>query len=199
MRTPAAAFRETISRWEGLLSVDPVDVGNYWRGVLVGSKYGVTAGALSAWRHYLGSPWPDEIKRADIEAITIEDAVNVGVVLYYEAPGWHRLPFSPAVESLVDFGWGAGARLAVKEMQKMIAVADDGVIGPITQAAFAQWLADTGKGLALIKIYNVRVNYYKLCVDRRPSNGKFLGGWINRARSFLSENAEWYAKWSTQE
>lgn len=191
-RTPQDAFREVIARWEGGFQAMPEDAGNYVDGKLIGTNYGVTPKALATYR---GVP-ASSITRADIQNMPMEEAVAIGVSLYYEGPGFDRLPWCPATEVWCDIGWGSGPRVAIKNMQRMIGESPDGVIGPATIMAYRRWLAERTREGAVEQIAARRIEMYQEFVRQRPANAKFLGGWINRAKWFLPSNPTWWQTWT---
>lgn len=183
--TPRDFIAGFIGTHEGGLSMDPADNGNYTggkRGVgaLVGSKYGVTAAALAAYR---GVP-ASSITKAQMAALSLDEAVAIGLKNYYQAPGFDRLPWNRVTASIVDKGWGSGPVQAVKLMQGMIGVKADGKIGPQTIAAYTDWLeADQAEAWARVRI----------AFDTSLNQPRFLKGWNNRTNSFLPGTAWWKA------
>ena len=139
-RTPREAFMHAIDTWEGLFQDDPADVANWVNGKVIGTMRGVTPAALALFRGVpVGSITKDVMKSA-----TLQEAADIGIRGYFRGVGFDRLPWVPATEVWVDIGWGSGPRLAVKKMQAMIGVADDGAIGPFTMNAFTEWVRDRG-------------------------------------------------------
>ena len=191
-RTPHDAFREVIARWEGGFQAMPEDAGNYVDGKLIGTNYGVTPKALATYR---GVP-ASTITRADMQNMPMEEAVVIGVSLYYEGPGFDRLPWCPATEVWADIGWGSGPRVAIKNMQRMIGESPDGVIGPATIMAYRRWLAERTREGAVEQIAVRRIEMYQEFVRQRPANAKFLRGWINRANWFRPSNLTWWQTWT---
>lgn len=180
-----------IDAHEGGLSLDPVDNGNWTggkrgSGTLVGSKFGVTPGAVASFR---GVP-PSSITAADIANLTRDEAVRIGVSLYYDKPGFAMLPMNRVTLSIIDKGWGSGPRQAIKLMQRMIGAGDDGVIGPATIAAYQAWAARTGEDAGARKWADVRISF-----DTSLNQPRFLNGWNNRTRSYLPGTA-WWTEWA---
>lgn len=180
-----------ISTHEGGLSMDPADNGNYTggrRGVgnLVGSKFGVTPGAVAMYR---GVP-ASSITRADIANLTREEAIAIGVKNYYEQPGLDKLPFNRVTLSIVDKGWGSGPGQAIKLMQRMVGVEADGKLGPATVAAYIAWLAGHSEEDAARAWADVRMRF-----DGSLGQPRFINGWNNRTRSFLP-GTPWWSAWA---
>jgi lysozyme family protein len=183
--TPTEFIADYIRRWEGGLSLDKADTGNWVAGVLIGSKYGVTASALARYRGAAAA----DITPAIMAALTFEEAVAIGKALYYDAPGFAKLPWNRITMSIVDFGWGAGPVQAIKLLQRMIGADDDGIIGPKTIAAYRDWLeADEAMTWAA-----QRNAFYRLLVKQRPANAKYLNGWENRT-AYFTPASEWWGR-----
>lgn len=183
-------FRDDICAWEGGLSLDPADQGNWFAGeggapVLVGSCYGVTGAALARFRQCR------TVTPADMAALSRDEAVRVGERLFYREPGFDRLPWDPLVASAVDFGWGAGPREAVLQMQQMIGAVRDGCLGEKTAAAYHRFVEAHGLSAAASNWRGRRDAFYHQIVARRPGNARFLHGWLRRSASFLPGTSWW--------
>lgn len=180
-----------ISTHEGGLSMDPQDNGNWTgghrgQGQLVGSKYGVTPGAVAMFR---GVP-ASSITKADIAGLTREEAIQIGVKNYYLAPGFDKLPWNRVTPSIVDKGWGSGPGQAIRLMQRMIGVNATGKIDPATIAAYAAFIAQHGEEAAARKWADVRIAF-----DTSLGQPRFINGWNNRTRSFLP-GTQWWKDWA---
>lgn len=190
-KTVADFFGGFIDTHEGGLSLDPADNGN-WTGArrnsgrLVGSKYGVTAAALAAYRGVNVST----IAAEDIATLTRDEAVALGVQNYYTKPGFDRLPWNRVTMSVVDKGWGSGPRQAIRLLQRMVGVADDGLLGPKTAEAYRKFIADNGEEQAARKWAEVRIAF-----DTSLNQPRFIRGWNNRTRSFLP-GTPWWKAWA---
>lgn len=111
----------------------------------------------------------------DIKALTIDDSR----VLY------HKFFWSPlhlqGIESedlklnLFDHGVNAGTRTAVKLLQRMLGLQDDGAIGRMTVDA-----ANNYNGDVVADYKRARKAYYEKIIERNPKLGVFKKGWFNR-------------------
>ena len=187
--TPAAFIQGYIRAHEGGLSLDPVDRGNWHRGQLVGSNFGVTGDVLALHRKVAG------VTAAQMAALTLAEAVTIGVDLFYDAPRLDLLPWNRLTASVLDMGWGAGPKQAIKLLQRTIAVADDGQLGLYTARAFAEFLRDHGEEAAARFYGQARNAFYDQIIAARPGNAKYRNGWRNRTASFLPGTA-WWAGWA---
>lgn len=190
---PTEFTRDYIQRWEGGMSRDPNDAGNWSTGkkgvgTLLGSNRGVTGRTLAAYRGVK----VETLRMADIEAITLDVATKIALLLFYEQPGISRLSWNRVTASVMDFGWGAGPASAVKMLQDLIDVDQDAKIGPKTNAAYSALLAQ-GEAFAAGAWWAMREEYYEDLVTRRPSDAIYLKGWDNRSRYFTPAS-EWWGR-----
>lgn len=187
--TPADFVGHFIDTWEGKLSLDPADQGNYYLGNLIGSNFGVTGAALAEYRG------TKVITARDIATLTRSEAIKVGLKLVYDKSNFDDLPWDPVVASALDAGWGSGPGQAIKLLQRMIAVGDDGSIGRFTVAAYQDYVKAHGLEAAAKVWCQARYDFYDLIIKVRPTNAKYRNGWRNRAASFLPGTPFWKA-WS---
>jgi len=199
--TPLDFASDYIKRWEGGLSLDPNDNGNWFKpgasaqkrgqGALVGSKFGVTGATLAAYRGVR------TVSAADIAALTLKDAGAIALKLFHTGPGLHHLAWNRVSASVLDFGWGAGPVTSIRMLQDMLDVTVDGKIGPggETARAFATFVAK-GETFAAGAWWARREEYYEALVSRRPSDGIYLKGWDNRSRYFTpGDPGGWWTAW----
>ena len=195
-----------IDAHEGGLSLDPRDNGNWYSperyaagqpqrrnlGQLVGSKYGVTAYALA---RYLGT---SVITPEDIKSLTREQAIKLGVTLFVKQPGFDKLPWNRVTASIIDKGWGSGPTTAIKLLQRMLGVADDGKIGPATIGSYNGFLNVHGEDGAAHLWAEQRIDFDTALTMNDGVNDPdkaFINGWNNRTRSFLP-GTPWWNSWS---
>jgi lysozyme family protein len=182
--TPLSFASDFIGHWEDggstdpnvTHSMDPQDNGNWQggkRGVgeLVGSNHGVTAQALAQFR----SVDPNSISRDVMHALTVAEAAQIALKLYYYAPKLDQLPWNAVMASLFDFGWGAGPKQAAKSFQAMVGAVPDGQIGPASRVSAQNFLSLHGEAEAAHQWADVRCAFY-----RGLNQPKFLQGWLNR-------------------
>lgn len=90
-----------IDRFEGGLSLDPNDIGNWYNGQLIGTKYGISA---RSWAHLY-----------DIPSLTREQAEKIYYEHYWLASGADKQPWPTCYlhfDSAVNMGLGAAQRFA---------------------------------------------------------------------------------------
>ena len=208
MQTVEDFFAEEIDRWEvfhdkygKLITYQDLanDAGNRkeivdgkYTGRIVGTNWGCTAGAVATYRNI-----PIESITVEImKALTRDEAIQIGIMLYYKGPGFDKLPWCAETSIWCAIGWGSGTRTAIKAMQKMIGVAEDGSIGPATIEAYKKWVGITNKESAVTAITEWRIAWYNYCVQVRPSNSKFLKTWLIRANFYRPSNPVWWNHWT---
>ena len=135
------------------------------------------------------------VDAGDVRRLDAAQAARIYVEHYFRRPRLDRLP--QAVQaSVFDMQVNAGAH-AVKILQRLVsrmgfACADDGIVGPKTEAAARA--AARAAPAHLADAYGIaRRNYYYSLGDARAASRKFCrrqdggkGGWITRAESFIA-------------
>jgi lysozyme family protein len=191
--TPQAFAIDFIRRWEGGLSLDKDDNGNFFNGQLIGSKYGVTGAALAQHRKVTS------LTATDMANLTIEEAADIALEDYYYKPNLHLLTWSRPVASIFDFGWGAYPTQAIKCLQRMIdAPFVDGVITPNGQTVskFNALLAEHGEEFVAGAWWTIRDTFYELVIEKNSVKAKYEKGWDNRSSYFTPGNgAGWWNRW----
>lgn len=158
-----------ISKWEGGFVNDPLDKGG-------ATNMGVT---LSTWRQCgYDKDGDGDIDVADMKLLNKADFERV-LRLYWDRWQADKITSQKVAEILVDWVYLSG-KWGIVIPQRILKVADDGVVGPKTIAALnaadPQWLHD--------KIYAARVNFINGIVAGNPSQKRFIKGWLNRLKDF---------------
>lgn len=193
MMTPLAFALDYVKRWEGGLSVDPNDNGNWsggkkGAGSLIGSNHGVTPQALAAHRKVDVSA----ITREAMAALTLDEAGQIALLAYYFAPKLDRLPWNQWTASILDAGWGMGPGQAVKLLQRQVGVGDDGKIGPATAAAVTAYVAKHGVEACAWQFAFIRARFYVSL-----KQWQYMAGWTNRTAYFTPADSEgWWGRFS---
>ena len=131
-----------------------------------------------------------------MRSVTLDEAAEIGRLHYYYAePGLGKLSWGPATAAILDFGWGAGPRQAVLSTQRLIGVAADGAIGPITARTYEAWVSAQGWPAASERVRFMRSVFYRHICEINPANQRFLQGWLNRASWASAANNEWGELW----
>lgn len=152
---------EIIER-EGSETNDPLDTGGR-------TKYGISERANpDLWRD--GPP-------------TYAQARARYTQRYILTPGFDRIPNPHLRNQVIDFGVNAGTDRAAKLLQTAVGTRPDGKLGPRTLACLAKCHPKSLNNTYVI----LREAFYRKLVDRKPSQHRFLRGWLARARSFYIE------------
>jgi lysozyme family protein len=154
---------------EGGFSNDPRDPGGM-------TNLGVTAREWAAWKG---------IPLSLVSAKMMQGLTQADTDPLYRQRYWNMVDgdFLPAgVDALLmHFEVNAGA-VAATELQALVAVKQDGVIGPRTLAALATYTGYVGTKTALQAIGNAQAAHYRT-LAQFSIYGK---GWLNRVNSFLA-------------
>lgn len=85
-------------------------------------------------------------------------------------------------DGCVNHGNGRAARM----LQEAVGATIDGDIGPKSLEAIKRACAATGGELAVCeKVAQIRTSFYNAIVAAKPTQKKFLNGWMNRIREVL--------------
>lgn len=168
---------ETIALWlkrilghEGGFSSDPKDPGNWTggrvgAGTLKGTKWGISANTYPT---------------LDIERLTVEKASEFYKYDFIEPLRADR--YSEAIAfQLLDFAVNSGMQTAIRRLQRALGVADDGKVGPVTQAAIIQV-----KDSDLVMMLLAERLDYMTALSNWPVHGK---GWARRIAQNLRYGA----------
>jgi lysozyme family protein len=137
------------------------------------TNFGVTAGVLGEWRH-LGRQATREV----VKTLTVDDARIIYQTRYLEPFLW--VPFEELRIQLVDFGVNAGVGTAIKALQHILHVPEDGIAGDRTQRALKEW----PWFLTHNALVAARLRHYLGVVARDKTQQPFLPGWLRRAMRF---------------
>jgi lysozyme family protein len=169
------AFFATILKIEGGYQNRADDTGNYACGALVGTKYGVSAGAYQTWSGHCPT-------QAEMQGITEQTAFNF-YAWYFDRYNLYQIENQQFFELLANNTMGSPAAAARAEQRALnelgFPVAVDGNRGPQTiQALNDAWRRDAAA------IYNaVRQQW----IDYLYSINKpqFIDGWLTRLNRYF--------------
>ncbi len=129
------------------------------------TNFGITLETLKEWEG------KNSLTAEDVKALTQEQAKEI-----YRANYWNKMQCGALPDGLdlevFDFGVNAGPGRAVKTLQRIVGVTEDGSTGPITLAAVKTFRPDD-----LVERYTAaRLDYYKSLTGEV----QFLAGWESR-------------------
>jgi lysozyme family protein len=115
-----------------------------------------------------------------IEDVTLEGKIND----FYENGYWKPLRLDEVKNQnvagfLFDWAINSGAGVAVKTIQRLVGVIDDGEMGPATVSAI------NNSDISLFdRLKMSRQAFYRKLVIEHPADKKFLDGWLKRVNDF---------------
>lgn len=163
-------FLPKVFKVEGGFVNDPDDAGG-------ATNKGIT---LATFRRYYG----ENKTVADLKAITTEEAEKIYKDLFWDKCKADKIESQSVAELLVDYAVNSGVKTAAKKIQILVNVEADGAIGPKTLQAINEKKAE----VLFNELHDVRVAYYKAIVAKKPSQQKFLKGWLNRLKTYEFES-----------
>lgn len=162
-----------ILRWEGGWVDDPDDLG---RATCKGVCY-------RTYKLYCSRKKKPTPTIEDLKNISDDEFVAILKEMYWDACRADRIESQSVANAIVDWAWNSGTTTAAKEVQKVLGVEADGIIGNITLAAINSW-----SPLPLFdQIQQARIAYLQRICNARPANNKFMRGWLNRVNSLIYE------------
>lgn len=162
-----------ILKWEGGLVNDPDDLGCL-------TNMGVTMQTYKAYCKRKGYPQPTEERLANMTEEVFTDILKT---MYWDACKGDCIESQSVANAIVDWAWNSGVGTAVKEVQKVLMVEADGIIGNVTLSAI-----NSASPLPLFgSIQSARKAYIERICAARPANQKFKKGWYNRINSLVYE------------
>lgn len=151
-----------ILKWEGGYVNDPADRGG-------ATNKGVTIGTF---RRFFGADATVE----QLKSITDEQWLQIFRAGYWDAWKADRIKNQSVANICVDWAWASGASTSIKQVQRLLGVNPDGIVGPMTLAAINRRDPDD----LFAEIKDRRLAFIKNIVSRDPSQARFINGWTNR-------------------
>lgn len=181
---PLDYLKRTLN-YEGGLTKNPKDSGNWYGGKLYGTNRGITMGALAKAQKegLVGRDVTIESLTTDLESVRKIYEVN-----YYKRSKANLLPHTLAFahfDACVNSGIGGGARFLQSTINKLLPhnhkkLTVDGGIGPVTLNAL-KVILDNNDITEISKIYN---NYREnLILTSKKINTVFKKGLLNRVNA----------------
>lgn len=161
----AELLKPFILRWEGGFVDDPLDRGG-------ATNKGITIGTF---RNFYGKDATVE----QLKNITDEQWLHIFKSGYWDKWKADDIKNQSIANIVVDWAWGSGAATSIKQVQKILGVAVDGIVGDDTLTA----INIAGQRSLFVKIHNRRIEFVEDIVKRDPSQARFLKGWKNRINS----------------
>jgi lysozyme family protein len=151
-----------ILKWEGGYVNDKYDKGG-------ATNKGIT---ISTFRHFYGSKMTID----DLKNITDEQWEKIFLVGYWRPFRADDIKCQPIANICVDWAWASGTVTAIKQVQKVLGVPVDGIVGDITIDAINK--SDAEESFNRLK--KARIDFVNTIVRNNPSQARFSRGWVNR-------------------
>lgn len=159
-----------ILKWEGGFANHPNDKGG-------ATNKGIT---IATFRQYMGQ----DATVAQLKAMTNEQWETIFKKGFWFPFKGDYIMNQSIANICVDWAWGSGTRTAIKQVQRLVGVTDDGIVGNITLSA----INNANSKKLFEKIKSARLSFVEAIVRRDPTQKVFLKGWRNRINS-ISYNA----------
>lgn len=161
----AELLKPFILRWEGGFVDDPLDMGG-------ATNKGITIGTF---RNFYGKDATVE----QLKNITDEQWLHIFKCGFWDKWKADDINNQSIANIVVDWAWGSGTVTSIKQVQKILGVTADGIVGNDTLTAI-----NTADQRTLFdKIHSKRIEFVENIVKRNPSQARFLKGWKNRINS----------------
>lgn len=162
-----------ILKWEGGFVNDPDDLGG-------ATNKGVTFKTYKLYRNRKGLPIPSI---GDLKRLSNDEFTDILKTMFWDACRTDEINSQSVANAIVDWAWHSGTTTAAKEIQRVLGVKADGIIGNITLSAI-----NSQSPLPLFgKIKAARVKYIERICKSRPGNQKYYSGWMNRINDLQYE------------
>lgn len=157
---------------EGGYVNNPLDTGGR-------TNYGITQ---ATYEKFLGRKLSSAEADSVMKNMPKGNAVTIYKSMYWDAIQGDKIKQYAIAAIIFDQAVNRGVSAAVKQAQRILGLAQDGKIGPITIATL-NGVKDTD---FIPKYLTESINAYKTIVANNPSQSVFLNGWLKRVESLKS-------------
>ena len=165
----AELLKPFILRLEGGFVDDPLDKGG-------ATNKGIT---IDTFRSFYGQGATVE----QLKNITDEQWLHIFKSGYWDKWKADNIANQSIANTCVDWAWASGTGTSIKQVQKILGVAVDGIVGKDTLTAIN--IAD--QRALFDKIHARRIEFVENIVRRNPSQSRFIKGWKNRINALTFE------------
>lgn len=175
----ALAEQKPVGRYPELLyhRHDPIDFKEAFEQVFPLDRGGATNKGITigTFRNFYGKDATVE----QLKNITDEQWLHIFKSGYWDKWKADDIENQSIADIVVDWAWASGTATSIKQVQKILGVAVDGIVGNDTLTAI-----NTADQSSLFdKIRSRRIEFVENIVKRDPSQTRFLKGWKNRINS----------------
>lgn len=158
-----------ILKWEGGFANHPLDKGG-------ATNKGIT---INTFRSF----YPDATVE-DLKKMTDEQWENIFRAGYWDVWQGDKIRHQSVANIVVDWAWASGTRTSIKQVQNILGVKADGIVGPKTLGA----LNNTNQQELFNDIKAARYRFIEAIIARDPSQAVFRKGWQNRINDIHFEH-----------
>ena len=167
-----------VGKWEGGFSDHPDDRGGR-------TNFGITQATYDRWRAKKGRP------EADVKSIEHSEARDIYFEDYWCSAHCNEWR-APLALLVFDTAVNMGVKRSIRMLQRVVGVAEDGLVGPNTLATVREKTSASEGLLAIgLSLIKERERLYRKFAANTPSQRTFLKGWINRVRDLRREFEAW--------
>lgn len=127
---------------------------------------------IATFRNYYGSNKTCN----DLKNISDEQIEKIYKTGYWDVCWGDKIQCPKIAQLIADWAVNSGTKTAIKGVQKIVGVKDDGIMGPMTLKAINNY--PTKDLFELLK--KARKEFYESIIKKNPSQKCFLKGWMNR-------------------
>jgi lysozyme family protein len=152
------------------------------------TNWGVTQRTYDSYMSSkLGRPYKSTI--AEIQAMPIATAIDIYKKLYWDVVKGDKIRKYSVALVIFDQAINRGNSAAIRQVQRVLGVAQDGIMGPQTldKLNFATSSPDLEKKFLDSYLQESKLAYNTI-VKNNPSQVVFLSGWLKRVDSLISES-----------
>lgn len=150
-----------ILKWEGGFANHPLDKGGP-------TNKGITFNTFRAF-------YPGAMVE-DLKEMTDDQWFNIFVSGYWDLWRADELKNQSIANIVVDWAWASGPITSIKQVQRILGVKADGIVGPTTLRA----INNTNQQELFNDIKAARSRFIESIIARDPSQAVFRKGWQNR-------------------
>lgn len=158
-----------ILKWEGGFSNHPLDKGGP-------TNKGITFNTFRAF-------YPGAMVE-DLKEMTEEQWFNIFVTAYWDLWCADELKNQSIANIVVDWAWASGSITSIKQVQRILGVKADGIVGPTTLRA----INNTNQQELFNDIKAARFRFIEAIIARDPAQKVFRKGWQNRINDIHFEH-----------
>lgn len=158
-----------ILKWEGGFANHPLDKGGP-------TNKGITFNTYRAF-------YPGAMVE-DLKEMTDDQWFNIFVTGYWDLWRADELKNQSIANIVVDWAWASGPITSIKQVQRILGVKADGIVGPTTLRA----INNTNQQELFNDIKAARYRFVESIIARDPSQAVFRKGWQNRINDIHFEH-----------